>query len=154
MRGVKHLIQCHCMLPQYKNRRDPVFHKFVVFSILDDSDEVVHKICQCNNCGVLHNVIDLCKSEIVRGVEESASIVTIDDLKFSLPKDIVSVLDSHKCDLPTWEYVKFIYDTEKWGEIIVISKEELDDFTHIKLMKIISENKINIESRTRKNTLL
>tara|TARA_R110002012_G_C11269552_1_gene569242 strand:- start:77 stop:505 length:429 start_codon:yes stop_codon:yes gene_type:complete len=141
------------MLPQYKNRRDPVFHKFVVFSILDDSDEVVHKICQCNNCGVLHNVIDLCKSEIVRGVEESASIVTIDDLKFSLPKDIVSVLDSHKCDLPTWEYVKFIYDTEKWGEIIVISKEELDDFTHIKLMKIISENKINIESRTRKNTL-
>tara|TARA_R110001583_G_scaffold7985_4_gene38885 strand:+ start:11321 stop:11749 length:429 start_codon:yes stop_codon:yes gene_type:complete len=142
------------MLPQYKNRKDPVFHKFVAFSILDDSDNVIHKICQCNSCGVLHNVIDLCRSEIVRGAEESASIVTIDDLRFSLPKDIGSVLDSHKCDLPTWEYVKFVYDTERWGEIVVISKEELDDFTHIKLMKIISENKINIESRTRKNTLL
>ena len=29
------------MLPQYKNRPDPVFHKFVVFSIVDDNDEVV-----------------------------------------------------------------------------------------------------------------
>jgi hypothetical protein len=154
MRGVKHLVECHCILPQYKKRKDPIFHKFVVFSVVDENDEVIPKICQCNNCGVLHNIVDLCKSEIVRGAEESGSIVSIDDLRFSLPKDISAVLDSHKCDLPTWEYVKFVFDTERWGEIIVISKEELEDLTQIKLMKIISESKINIESRTRKNTLL
>jgi len=153
MRGIKHLVQCHCMLPQYKNRPDPVFHKFVVFSIVDDNDEVIHKLSQCNNCGIIHNVIDLCKSEIVRGAEDSSSLVNIHDIKYSLPKDISSVLESHKCDLPTWEYVKFVFDTERWGEIIVLSQEEVGDFTQIKLMKIISENKINIESRTRKNTL-
>jgi hypothetical protein len=141
MRGVKHLIQCHCILPQYKNRRDPVFHKFVVFSIVDDNDEVIHKLSQCNNCGVVHNIVD------------SSALLSIVDIRMSLPKDIASVLEAHKCDLPTWEYVKFVFDTERWGEIIVLSKEELGDFTQIKLMKIISENKINIENRTRKNTL-
>jgi hypothetical protein len=154
VRGVKHLVQCHCMLPQYKNRQNPIFHKFVVFSVLDDNDEVIHKVSQCNNCGVLHNIVDLCRSEIVRGgVDESSSLITLDDIRHSLPRDITSVLDSYKCDLPTWEEVKFIYDNEYWGDIVVISKEDIEDVTQIKLMKIISESRINIESRTRKNTI-
>ena len=34
--GVKHLIQCHCVLPQYRNANPPMFHKFVTFSVVDD----------------------------------------------------------------------------------------------------------------------
>ena len=65
MTGVLHLIECHCCLPQYKNSKKPVYHKFKVFSILDDGDTVISKHSQCNNCGVVHHVIDICKSEII-----------------------------------------------------------------------------------------
>ena len=84
MKGVKHLIQCHCILPQYKNSPEPIFHKFVVFSEIDEEDNFVTKLAQCNNCGVIHKVVDACKSEIVRGMEESSAILTIPEIKKSL----------------------------------------------------------------------
>tara|TARA_R110002074_G_scaffold90555_4_gene198426 strand:+ start:533 stop:997 length:465 start_codon:yes stop_codon:yes gene_type:complete len=154
MEGIKHLIQCHCILPQYKNRKDPVFHKFLVFSIVGDDDAVIEKISQCNNCGVLHKVIDLCKSDVIRGKEESVSLIEKKDLKFSLPKDLISVLESYDCDLPTWEYVKFVFDQKAWNTSIVLSKEDIDDVAHIKLLTILSENRINIETKTRRETIL
>ena len=153
MEGVKHLVQCHCILPQYKNRKDPVFHKFLVFSIVDDNDKVLEKVAQCNNCGVLHRVFDLCKSEVIRGKDESASLISINDLKFSLPKDITSVLVSYDCDLPTWENVKFIFDYKLWNSSVVLSKEDIDDIAQIKLLTILSENRVNIETKTRKETI-
>ena len=64
MQGFKHLVQCHCILPQYRKMKDPVFHKFVVFSTIDKKDNVEPKNVQCNNCGVIHKVFDICKSEI------------------------------------------------------------------------------------------
>ena len=153
MQGVKHLIQCHCILPQYKNRKEPVFHKFTVFSIVDDRDSVVEKISQCNNCGVLHRVFDLCKSEVVRGKDESSALITLSDMKFCLPKDIVSVLESYSCDLPVWEHVKFIFDNKRWGDLVVLSKENIDDVIQSKIMKILSETRINIETKTRRETI-
>ena len=63
--GQKHTIQCHCILPQYKGRKDPIFHKVVVFSVIGDDDKVQEKIVNCNNCGVPHRIIDICQSEII-----------------------------------------------------------------------------------------
>ena len=82
MTGQQHLIQCHCVLPQYRGRKDPVYHKFTVFSIIDESDTVVPKFVQCNNCGVIHKVYDICKSEIITGKDEMRNTAKIDDFKF------------------------------------------------------------------------
>ena len=70
-KGTKHLIQCHCLLPQYRNKPDPVFHKFPVFSVIDESDTVILKYAECNNCGAAHKVYDICKSEILTGRDEA-----------------------------------------------------------------------------------
>ena len=60
MRGQKHLIECHCILPQYRRALNTVYHKFVVFSEIDDSDTVVPKFAQCNNCGVIGHLAGQC----------------------------------------------------------------------------------------------
>ena len=46
--GIKHLIECNCVLPQYQNTKKPIFHKFTVFSIIDEDNQIQDKnvICQ------------------------------------------------------------------------------------------------------------
>ena len=61
--GVKHLVQCNCMLPQLKSKS--ILHKFLVFSIVDDNNKVQVKFAQCNNCNVIHKVTEVCKSTIL-----------------------------------------------------------------------------------------
>jgi len=124
MNGVKHLIECHCILPQYKNREKTVFHKFPVFSVLDESDTVIPKTVQCNNCGAIHKVVDICRSEIEIGKDESLSIKTAEDIRINLPDKISEVLKSYDCDLPTHEEAEFIVDYEKWGSSIILTKED------------------------------
>ena len=96
--GLRHLIECHCILPQFRNRKDPVYHKFVVFSITND-DVVQQKLVQCNNCGIVHKVIDFCKSEIVHGIEENKSLRTIDDIKLGITKQLADFLVQQNADL-------------------------------------------------------
>jgi hypothetical protein len=154
MKGIRHLIQCHCILPQYRKNEDPVFHKFVTFSIADENHEIVPKFVECNNCGVIHNVIDFCKSEIVHKVEDVRSIIKIDDIIPTIPSNVVSLLSTHKCDISIWENIKFIYDNDIWGESVVIAKDQLDDSTQIKVLTIKSENRVKIETHVRKDEIL
>ena len=56
------------MLPQFRKSSEPVFHKFVCFSVIDEDDDLVQKFCECNNCGVVYNS------------EENISIMSIDDI--------------------------------------------------------------------------
>ena len=79
--GIKHLIECHCVLPQFRNRLDAVYHRFVVFSIIDADDNMVPKYAQCNNCGVIHKVIDVMTSEVALGNDNDAAVISIDDIK-------------------------------------------------------------------------
>jgi hypothetical protein len=142
MKHTKHLIQCHCILPQFRNRKDPVFHQFVVFSEFDaETDQVIHKI------------IDICKSEIIHNKEDVTSIVTISDLKMFMPKDVVSILEAHQSDLPTWEQAKFVYDNELWEEKVVITKDEVDGILQIKALIFKDENKLNVKTFTRQEYL-
>ena len=153
MYGIKHLIQCHCILPQYRKAENPVFHKFVVFSIVDDSDTCVPKYVQCNNCGVVHKVIDLCKSELMTGKEELRSVTTIDEIKLTLPKDISTILESYGVDLPTWENTQFIYLEKKWGHSVILTKDELDGEVQGKLLLFKADGKYQIESFIAENTV-
>ncbi|NBP56906.1 hypothetical protein EBU71_10330, partial [bacterium] len=82
---IKHLIECKCVLVQYKNITPTVFHKFLVFSEIDGTDGlVIPSYAQCNNCGVIHKINEIGKSSQLRK-ESMTALLTIDDIKSSLP---------------------------------------------------------------------
>lgn len=142
-RGVIHLVDCVCMLPQYAKRDPPVFHKFAVFSEFD-GDAVIEKVAKCNNCGVMHRVTDICRSVIVYGHDNVRGALTIDDLAVSMPRDVADVLRANDCDLATWEHAKFNIDNRLWGSYTVISSEEVDGHRVGKALAFLDEAKIRI----------
>lgn len=153
MQGMKHLIQCHCILPQYRNRKDPFFHKFIVFSVIDNNDNAIIKFCHCNNCGVVHKVYDLCQSEIVVGKESSLSIMTREDIKSSIPANIAKILETYDCDLPLWEEAQFYYESETNSPGIVLTKEAFKGTVSGKILYMLGSSKIKIETFTRDEIL-
>ena len=153
MPGYKHLILCHCILPQFRRMTEPVFHKFLVYSKIDEFSEVIPKLVKCNNCEVVHKVVDYCKSEISSGLDESLAIVSIEDIKQNIPEKISKILLSNKCDIPIWEQVDDIVLNEEWGSSLVISRQGLDDSTQVKLLTINSIDKIRVETHMRKDSL-
>jgi hypothetical protein len=153
MKGAKHLVQCHCILPQYRDRKDPFFHKFVVFSVINDNDKVVTKFCHCNNCGVVHKVVDLCQSEVVVGKESSLSLMTKEDIRSCIPANIAKLLDTYECDLPIWEEVQFYFELEEKSPGIVLTKESFKGTITGKVLYMLGSSKIKIESFTRDEML-
>ena len=145
--GHKHLIECRCILSQFQKMRNPPLHKFIVFSILED-DVMLPKLAQCNNCGIVHKVIDFCKSEIVRGKEHANSIISIDEVKQSLPSKLCDALSSYDIDLPTWEAIKFIIENERWGEHVVLSTDDTDGMRQGKYLRILGKTLYKVDSFT------
>ncbi len=145
MQGFKHLIQCRCILPTLKNKPGAPLHKFVVFSVIDDSDTFIKKIVNCNNCGVTHNVIGPCQSEIVQGKEMSRAALTIEDLSLMLPEGVVGLLKSHEKTLPDYEHAKFIIDNEMVGDFITLSSEIAEGKRMGKVLHYKGEGKFIIE---------
>jgi hypothetical protein len=114
--------------------------------VIDDDDNVVPKIVECNNCGAVHKVNEIGKSEIVIGKDGVKSSVTVDDIKFSLPQNLADVLKNYNCALPVWEEVLFCVENEKWGSDVILTKEEIDGAIQGKLLKILSPSQLKIES--------
>jgi hypothetical protein len=151
MQGIKHLIQCHCILPQFRNLKEPKFHQFSVFSIVDDSDVIEPKLVACNNCGILHRVIDVCKSEIVTNREDSASSMKREDFKHSLPSSLYEVLLQYEREVVDFEHAQFIIDNEMWESTIVLSREESGGINQGKMIRFISSERFRIESYSTQN---
>ena len=132
--GYKHLIKCNCILHQFKNHKDPPQHCFIVFSIFDD--DVIRKSYEkCNNCGIVHHIVDVCKSNILTGKEEIKSILDIDELKTAIPARIADILEKNSVDYATWKQVQWIVDTQQWGLFVCLSKEKIEH-------KIVGKNLI------------
>lgn len=149
MRGQKHLIKCRCVLPQYKTFKDPPAHRFVVFSKINENDEVLPRYSQCNNCGIIHKVTNICTSEIVAGKDHMNSLIHINDIKVSIPKMFSDILESNSADLATWESVQFIIENKQWGHIAILSSEIEGSDVNGKYIKVLSESLCKIESFTR-----
>jgi len=145
MNGIKHTVECSCVLPQYKNKTKVTFHKFVVFSVIDNNDKLEHSYEQCNNCGIIHKVIDLCKSKILVGKENLRSITTVDDIRLSIPDSVGDILENYNCDLAAWRQALFIIEHQKWGEAIVIDREKIDNQYHGKFLVFESFHKFLIK---------
>lgn len=146
--GQKHLIECNCILPQFRNMPKPLFHKFVVFSIIDENDTVVPKFAQCPNCHIVHYVSEIGTSEITTK-ENISAIKTKDDISLCLPKHILGILEAHHCDLATYEEIEFLLDNEMWDSKVLISKDTSEDKTLIKSMILKKGGMIKIETFSR-----
>jgi len=151
--GIKHIIECHCVLPQHRRKDNPPYYNFLVFSIIDDSDTTIPKYAQCDNCGVVHKIIDLCRSEIISGRDEINSLTTVDDLKLMISSDVAQVLESYSCSLASYEHVHFIISNKRWGEFIVLTRDFINDEQQGKLLRFLAGNKIIIESFAQNFTL-
>jgi hypothetical protein len=149
-KGIKHLLQCHCILPQYKNAKDPVFHKFIAFSVIDESDTVVVKYANCNSCGAVHKVYDICKSEIMVGKDDIRSGLVIEDFKLSLPSQLYDLLSQYSREICDYEYAQFIIDNSLWEEKLVLSREDIEDHIQGKSLKFLGPERFRIESYTHK----
>ena len=151
MKGIRHLVQCHCVLPQFRKSNPVIFHKFPVFSIVGNNDVIEAKFVQCENCNVIHKVVDLCKSEIAIGKDEASTVINIDDIKLSLSEDIIKILERHNCHISVWENVRFIFETEGWGERVKLSESIEEKDTNYKLLYIDSYDKARIKTEIRVN---
>jgi len=152
--GQKHLIKCRCVLPQFKTSTNPESkqHKFVVFSEVND-DVVKQKFSQCNNCGLIHKVTDICTSEIMSGKEFMSSIMTIEDIKPGMNSSLVSILERYQCDLPTWEQVQYTIENKRWGDFIILTSDIEDDTKTVKYVRILGETLFKVDFHTRKETI-
>tara|TARA_B100000700_G_C14368432_1_gene544824 strand:+ start:10 stop:468 length:459 start_codon:yes stop_codon:yes gene_type:complete len=143
MKGLKHLVECHCVLPQFRNKKQNSYHKFVVFSIIDNADSVIPKQSICNNCGVIHNVYDIGKSEILSG-QELGAVMQIKDIKLMIPSSLSEVLISYDCDISVWEHALFVLQNSTYPERIVLNRKSEDDIISGKILNIDGPNKYQI----------
>jgi hypothetical protein len=132
--------------------QNPPPHSFVVFSIIDEDGNVIEKNAQCNNCGIIHRVYDLCKSEIL-SKEKIGTILTEKDITLMIPSSLSELLLNYSCDISTWEQVHFIITNEKWGESVILSKEYSDGIYSGKRLTINGITQMKIESFNFTDTL-
>ena len=148
MAGIKHIIECHCTLKIYQGEENHLYHKFPVYSKFDSKGFVVEKIVACNNCGTLHRITDICKSEILPGGKDTnKSQVDIEDIELQIPEKISKILKKYECDVSTWEHVLDLYDDESWGSVVVLTRELIDQKYHVKILHIINDDKIKISTK-------
>lgn len=108
------------------------------------------KFAECNNCGAVHKVIDICKSEIVIGRDDVATKVTKEDLKFSIPSDLYHLLETYERPDVDFEHADFIIENKKWGDFIVLKKEEFEDHAQGKLVRFVNKSRFKVESFSEK----
>lgn len=147
-------MSCRCVLPQFKGLSDPPKHQFLVFSVINDDDKVVSKHVQCNNCGLIHKVVDICKSNIIAGKEAMSSIVQIDEMRSSLPPNLVNILERNNVDITGWEQAQFILENKAWGDFVILAAEEESGSRHGKYVRIMSESFFKVENFSRDETIV
>ena len=146
--GIKHLIECHCYLAIYKKNKNIINHKFPVYSKLDEYNNVIPKTVKCNNCEAVHHVIDIGKSELRPGKDQSTIVLNKKDLSSMLPLRIRNVLDESGTDISNYDHALDIIESKRWGESIVIQRDILGEKEQIKMITILSKENIKISLET------
>lgn len=151
---VKHLIECKCILPQFRKMDEPPFHKFIVFSELEEGSALVKtSFAQCPNCGAVHRINEVGLSKILNK-DSMLSLPTIEDIKLTMPEKLTAILERHECDLPTWQEVDFIVKNQMWGRTVILAKEREGELVYGKYMTVLSENLQKIDNFERFDGLI
>jgi hypothetical protein len=143
---VKHLIECHCVLPQYRNRVDLVYHKFAVFSLLE-SDNVVEKLVRCNNCDAVHRVYDVCKSEIFIGDLDLTTIRMPQEILSELPVGLKESLAPLSLDMCTLEHILWCVENNK-QEKLPLRKDTVKGKLFVKFITLRADGKWKFETES------
>lgn len=143
-RGLKHSVECNCILPQYRDARPVIFHRFVVFSVINADDTVGSKYVTCNNCGATHRVTEVGRSEIVSD-ENTALVRSIDDVALGIPDKLVTVLRQHDAPFPTWEECEFVIKSRPAKAVIVLTRDVDGSRVRGKLLRINGKDRFEIE---------
>ena len=151
MAGIKHLIECHCYLAIFSKNKNQINHKFPVYSRLDEFENIVPKLVLCNNCEALHYVFDVNKSELRPGKDQSRSVLTIDELSNMIPDKILSSLQSNDADISSYDHAIDIIENRIWGDPIVLKREVINGELHVKIMKILSKDRVKISNEKIEN---
>ena len=144
----KHLIECQCILPIFKDKKEKTYHQFVVFSTFDE-DIFEEKYAICNNCGIVHKITEIGQSEILWGKEDMTSLVTtIEDIRTNLEnfghEGLVNVLTRFDLTLPDWEIAEFLIENNQSG-IIVLEKEKIKENFVYKYLEFDTNNRYKIK---------
>lgn len=126
MEYIKHLVECKCVLQQFKHLPEPLWHSFVVFSEIDDLGNIVPSFAQCNNCLVIHRVTEVGTSTILNK-ESLVSLPTIEELSSEIPEKLVSTISKYDCPLTTYQELSFIFKHKLWGKIVILVKEVITE---------------------------
>lgn len=125
MNYITHLIECSCILPLYSKSEKPIYHKFPVFSTLNEKEELEEKYVACNNCDVIHKVTDFCSSEVMTDTSNYRGLVTTkEDLEHSLNDKIISVLIKNDCEVDVWEKLDFLFENNISDHVVISKKYE------------------------------
>ena len=115
MPGQRHLIECHCVLPLYKDKKPIVYHKFAVYSLFDEkTSKVIPKYVNCNNCGVTHFVNEFCKSEIKLGKEDVKSVRSISEVSLSIPNRLNEILSEYNSTVDVYEEIEDVIENREF----------------------------------------
>lgn len=161
---MKHLVECKCILKLFEGVTPPKYHKFVVFSEVEDPivsstnieilrdlleatvGKVIPSYAQCNNCGVIHHVTEANTSTILPK-EEMRSMPTIDEIEMELPPKVASVLRSNECELHVWQEARHILTNQLWNSFVILAKEKAPNGVVTgKALLILGESLFKIET--------
>ena len=155
MAGQRHLIDCHCILPIYKNAASVVYHKFAVYSKINESSgKVIPKYVNCNNCGITHLVDELCKSKIQPGKEDMTSIRSIEEIELSLPNKLIKFLKQYNSTIDVLEEIEDIFNEEQFPKSIIIKREIIDETYNVKILNLINSERFTISSEILNDTII
>lgn len=140
----RHLLECHCTLKIFENKSKPLYHKFPVFSLIDEENNIESKYVACNNCGAIHEVVDFCKSNIKWGNDALSGLVTSkEDISFNFKENnlenVIEILEKYDCDISIWELAEHCIEN-KIDYSIVLEKQEIQDNIVYNCLNIKSGN--------------
>jgi len=144
MPGIKHLVECHCYLAIYKNNKKIINHRFPVYSKIDEFGNIIPKIVKCNNCEAFHHVIDVNKTELKAGKDQSTIVLNKQEIATMLPDRIRNILDETDSDISNYEHALDIIEERRWGEPIVIKREIIGEIEQVKIIEILGKENIKI----------
>jgi hypothetical protein len=148
----KHLVECQCSLSIFANNNKTVYHKIPVLSFYEEDKETIkEKYIICDNCGIVHRVYEVFKSEIKWGMENLKNLVnTIDDIEQNLNfldlEKLTTLLRQENVLTHDWEFVEYLIENDLEGSI-VLQKTESDNNIVCKILEIKGK-----KFRTKKET--
>jgi hypothetical protein len=132
-----------------------IYHKFPVYSKFNiKNGNVISKYINCNNCGITHQVYELCRSKIVVGKEETNAVRSINDISLNIDTKIIKILNEYACQVDVYEEIEDILENKIFPSSVIIKREVIDENNIVKVLTINEKDYYKITSEVINTTML